>query len=216
MQTQHNQYLAERSTAAKTTLNQVQKEWQKGQKRITYRINIPTLKSEYTIQNIMKTGIKYCIGFLLLIFLMTLIVPIEFMIIGMPVSEALAFITKFYSRQNNYIPLIIACLFMFPAALLDMRYRVIWIHINRKKHKIHLGKSPLSEFIPKISFDYHSENYLPEFRLPKKEYEQYYIIRENVQNAIKQETGILFDTEKFLLHNKEHLCSGSLKIFLRR
>ena len=204
-QTQDNQYVAENSIAAKATLNRVQKEWQKGQNRITYRINIPAYKSEYTVQNIMKTGIKYCVGLLLLIFLITLIVPIEFVIIGMPISEALAFIKKFYFHQNNLIPIIIACLLMFPAALLDMRYRVVWIHINRKKHKIHLGKAPLSEFIPKISFDYHSENYLPEFRLPKKEYEQYYIIRKNVQNAINQETGILFDTEKFLLYNKGNL-----------
>ena len=205
-QTQDHQYVAENSIAAKATLNRVQKEWQKGQNRITYRINIPAYKSEYTVQNIMKTGIKYCVGLLLLIFLITLIVPIKFVIIGMPISEALAFIKKFYFHQNNLIPIIIACLLMmFPAALLDMRYRVIWIHINRKKHKIHLGKSPLSEFIPKISFDYHSENYLPEFRLPKKEYEQYYIIRKNVQNAINQETGILFDTEKFLLCNKKNL-----------
>lgn len=216
MQTQHNQYLAERSTAAKTTLNQVQKEWQKGQKRITYRIDIPTLKSEYTIQNIMKTGIKYCLVFLSLFCLMTFFVFIECIIVKMPILEIFVFFKNFYTNQNIFMPIIIGCLGMFPAALLDMRYRVVWIHINRKKHKIHLGKSPLSEFIPKISFDYHSENYLPEFRLPKKEYEQYYIIRENVQNAIKQETGILFDTEKFLLHNKEHLCSGSLKIFLRR
>ena len=197
---------------AKGTIKQVAQQWHKGKQRIVYRILIPLSKEKYLLRSL-----KWAI-IVLLLFLSVSIIFIVFSIINADNDVQIKMINQeiiYKSLPNTIKVLSYGFILWFILSLFIHKYEILNIDINRKnktiivkvpnERKLGLGK--------KIKIPFHSNHYLPEFRLPQKEYEKYHALREKLQQTITTETGIIFNTKQFYIHYHQQLnLSGSLKM----
>lgn len=81
----------------------------------------------------------------------------------------------------------------------------IKIYISKNKIIVkQLAVDRILWFMP-INIPFNGNQYLPEIELPEKEMEEHQHLCQELQQAISLETGLKFDTQKFLEENKDKL-----------
>ena len=197
---------------AKETIKQVAQQWHKGKQRIVYRIFIPLSKEKYLLHSF-----KWAI-IVLLLFLSVSIIFIVFSIINADNDIQIKIINQeiiYKSLPNTIKVLSYGFILWFILSLWIHQYEILNIDINRKNKTIIIKVPNERKFTlgKKVKIPFHSTHYLPEFRLPKTEYEKYHALREELQQSITTETGIIFNTKQFYIHYHQQLnLSGSLKM----
>ena len=108
--------------------------------------------------------------------------------------------------NHEKVPLSVA---LFAVLIMTIFYALnpqttIRIYINKNKIIVKQFVDRVLWFMP-INIPFNGNQYLPEIELPEKEMEEHQHLCQELQQAISLETGLKFDTQKFLEENKDKL-----------
>lgn len=186
-------------------LKQNIKSWQNGKQNIKYTTHISAKKTKY----LNEVFLHYSMFILLFIFgILFWLFPC--MIKNNFDSCLSALLNSIINKPKDWLPygiilvfcLIYSCILPF----LDIKKGVI-VNIDKSRKKV-IIKTPKRVFIffnNKIIIPFHSNLYLPEMQLSKKEKNKYQDMLSEFQQTISKETMLQFNTPQFVAQSGEKL-----------